>query len=193
MNHLMRRTCLFAATLLLLALPATAATYTIDGSHSSAVFRVKHFNVANFYGTFNGIAGTINYDASKPAASSIEVTIKADSVDSRNDRRDGHIKSPDFLNAAEFADITFKSTSVKPTGDDTFEITGKLTLHGVTKDLTISAEKTGQGPNPRNGDEMVGFEAQFTVDRTEFGMNFMAGPLSEEVHFILALEAAKKK
>lgn len=193
MNVSIRRTCLVVAGLLLLSLPVTAATYTIDGSHSSAVFRVKHFDVSNFYGTFKAIAGTIHYDASKPAASKIEVTIKAESVDSRNERRDGHIKSPDFLNAAEFADIKFKSTTVKPMGDDTFEIKGKLTLHGVTKDVTVAAEKTGQGPNPRSGEEMVGFEARFSIDRTEYGMSYMAGPLSEEVHFILALEAGKKE
>jgi polyisoprenoid-binding protein YceI len=192
MSLTFRRACLSAVALLLLALPAAAATYTIDGNHSSAVFRVKHFNVSNFYGTFNAISGTIQFDAEKPAASSIEVTIKADSVNTRNERRDGHAKSPDFLNAAEFATIKFKSTNVKPTGDDTFEVTGKLTLHGVTHDITVTAEKTGQGPSPQGGGELIGFEVRFSVDRTEYDMGFMVGPLSKEITFILALEAGKK-
>lgn len=181
---------LFAAALAL-ALPASAATYTIDGSHSSALFKVKHFDVANFYGMFNEVEGTIDYDPATPAEAKINVTIKADSVDSRNTSRDDHIKSPDFLNAKQFPTITFKSTAVKPLGGDRFEVTGTLTLHGVTKELSVIAEKTGSGKNPRNGKDMVGFEARFTVDRTEYDMGFMAGPLSTDIEFTLALEAAK--
>ncbi len=187
---LFQRTALLGALALLLALPMTAADYTIDGGHSSAVFKVKHFDIANFYGTFNDISGTLTYDAANPGASKVSVTIQAASVDSRNDQRDGHIKSPDFLNAGEFPVITFESTSVSGSADE-LQITGKITLHGVSKEITITAEKTGEGTNPRNQKEMVGFETRFSVDRTQHGMEFMAGPLSKDVEFILALEAVK--
>ena len=182
----MTRIALIALLAFTVTLPATAATYKIDGAHSSVIFKVKHFDVGNFYGAFKDVSGTIDYNAS--GESSIDLTIAADSVDTRNGQRDDHVKSPDFLNAAEFPKITFKATGVKASGDS-FDVTGKLTLHGVTKDVTAKVEKTGQGKNPRSGKEMVGFEARFEVDRTQFDMGFMAGPLSKEVEFIVALEA----
>ena len=173
-----------------MALPASAATYEIDGLHSSALFKVKHFGVANFYGAFKDVSGTVDYDAVGDGLA-VQVSIAAASVDSRYGQRDDHIKSPDFLNAAEFPTISFTSTSVTPAGDGTYEVVGNLTLHGVTREIQVTAEKTGEGTNPRSGKELVGFEARFSVDRTEFGMSFMAGPLSEDVEFILALEAGK--
>ena len=178
--------------LALLAAPALAATYKVDGGHSSAVFKIQHFGAGNFYGIFDTIEGTIEYDAGNPGASSIEISIAADSVQSRIGRRDDHIKSPDFLDAKQFPKITFKSKSVKKGKDDTFEITGDLTLHGVTREITLTAEKTGEGKNPRSGAELIGFEARFSVDRAEYDMNFMVGPLGKEVGFIIALEAGKQ-
>ncbi len=179
------------AALVLAPLSASAATYEVDGIHSSAVFKIKHFGVANFYGFFEDISGTVSYDSAAGQALAIEVAIAAASVDSRYEQRDDHIKSPDFLNAAEFPTITFKSTSVAPGQDGTYEVTGDLTLHGVTREIQVTAERTGEGKNPRSGKDMVGFETLFTVDRTDFGMDFMDGPLSAEVTFLLALEATK--
>ena len=180
------------AILALTAAPAAAATYDIDPVHSSAVFKIKHFNTSNFYGVFKSVNGTIEFDPSDAAKSSIEVTIAADSVDTRNDRRTDHVKSPDFLNAKQFPTITFKSSSVKSVGGDKFEVSGKLTLLGVTKDITVQVEKVGEGKHPRSGQELIGFETRFAVDRTDYDMNFMAGPLGEEVTFLLSLEAGKK-
>jgi len=177
--------------LVLLATPALAATYKIDGMHSSAVFSIKHFDVTNFYGTFNQIDGAIEYDGANVGASSIEVSIDAGSVNSRSGQRDDHIKSPDFLNAKQFPKITFKSKSVKAKGDG-LEVRGDLTLNGVTKEITFVAEKTGEGTNPRSGKTIVGFEARFSVDRTAHDMNFMVGPLSKEIGFILSVEAVKQ-
>jgi len=174
-----------------IAAPTAAATYKIDGMHSSAVFSVKHFEVSNFYGTFAGIDGTLEYDAAKPAASSIQVSIAADSVQSRSGQRDDHIKSPDFLNAKQFPTITFKSKSVASKGDG-MEVRGDLTLNGVTREISAVVTKIGEGENPRSGDAIVGFEARFTVDRTAHDMNFMVGPLGKEIGFILSLEAVKQ-
>lgn len=187
-----KRFCLGLSSLALVAaLPAGAATWTIDTGHSSAVFKIKHFSVSNFYGMFNDLSGTLEYDAAKPAGSSIDLTIRADSVDSRNSQRDGHITSPDFLNAKQFPTITFKSKSVKETKNG-LEITGDLTLLGISEEIRVEAVKTGQGINPRNQKEIVGFEARFSVDRTAFDMSYMEGPLSKEIEFILAIEAVKQ-
>jgi len=169
--------------------PAAAATYTIDGTHSSAIFKIQHFGVSNFYGAFSALSGTIEYDAANPEGLSIQVSIAADSVTTRAENRDNHVKSPDFLNAAEFPTITFESTGVSQTGDGQYEVTGNLTLHGVTREMTVTAERVGEGAHPRSGKELVGFESHFTVDRTEHDMGFMAGPLSAEIDFILSLEA----
>jgi polyisoprenoid-binding protein YceI len=177
--------------LTLLVTPAFAATYKIDGTHSSAVFSVKHFDVTNFYGTLKVVEGTIEYDGANVGASSIEVSIDAGSVSSRSGQRDEHIKSPDFLNAKQFPKITFKSKSVKAKGDR-LEVRGDLTLNGVTKEITFAAEKTGEGKNPRSGATIIGFEARFTVDRTAHDMNFMVGPVSKEIGFILSVEAVKQ-
>lgn len=180
---------LAAIAALLVTAPVTAATYSIDGGHSSAIFKIKHLDVAYFYGAFKGVSGTLQYDDSNPGSSSIDLTLDAESVDSRNDNRDTHIKSPDFLNAKQFPVITFKSKSVKASGED-LEITGTLTLHGVSNDITVTATKTGAGTHPRSQKEMIGFHSEFTVKRSDFDMNFMVGPLSDEVTFILSLEAA---
>ena len=186
-----QRVLVFGLCVILLATPALAATYKIDGVHSSAVYKVTHFNVSNFYGTFNEIAGTIEYDSDNIGASSIEISINAASVDSRAGRRDNHLKSPDFLNVKQFPKITFKSKSVESKGE-AMEITGELTLLGVSREITITAEITGEGKNPRSGDEMVGFEARFIVDRTAHDMNFMVGPVGKEIEFLISLEATKK-
>jgi polyisoprenoid-binding protein YceI len=187
---------LFGLALLVTALlaatsPVSAATYDIDTVHSSALFKVKHFDTAYFYGAFRTVSGTVQYDPSNPAASSIDVTIDAQSVDSRNTGRDDHLKSPDFLNAKQFPQITFKSKSVEARGDD-LEVTGDLTMLGITREIQVTATKTGQGTNPRSKKDIIGFHSTFTVDRTAHDMNFMVGPLSQEISFILSLEAVKQ-
>lgn len=169
--------------------PIHAANYSIDGNHSSAIFKIKHLDVAYFYGAFKGVSGTLAYDGANPGAASIDLTLDAESVDSRNDNRDTHIKSPDFLNAKQFPTITFKSKSVEASGDD-LKVTGTLTLHGVSKEIHVTATKTGSGTHPRSQKQMIGFHSEFTVKRSDFDMNFMVGPLSDEVTFILSLEAA---
>lgn len=179
------------AALAVAAMPAAAATYSIDPVHSSVIFKIKHFGASNFYGAFKEVTGTIHYDAENPGASSVELEIAAASVDTRNEQRDNHIKSPDFLNAGEFPKITFKSTGVEGSADS-LQVTGKLTLHGVTKDVTATVEKVGEGKNPRSGANLIGFETRLTIDRTDFDMGFMAGPLGEEVDLIISLEAGQQ-
>lgn len=187
----MKRTLSLALAALALAAtaPVSAADYAIDSAHSSALFKVKHLDTAYFYGMFKDVQGSVSYDASNPSASSIDVTIASDSVDTRSTNRDDHVKSPDFLNAKQFPTISFKSKSVKANGSN-LAVTGDLTLHGVTQEITVQAEMTGQGKHPRSGKDIIGFHAAFTVDRTAHDMEFMVGPLSSEIEFVLSIEAA---
>lgn len=168
-----------------------ADSFQVDPVHSSMVFRIKHVGATNFYGRFNNITGgfTLDDDASK---NSFQVQIQAESVDSGNAQRDQHLKSPDFFSAKEFPTITFKSTQVKKSGDNTFDVTGDLTLHGETKSVTAKVTKIGSGTN--FGKPVVGVEASLTIKRSDFGIGKKFGPevLGEEVQLTVSLEAAKK-
>ncbi len=171
---------------------AGAATYKIDSVHSSVVFKVRHLGASNFYGTFNDIQGTIEFDPANPAAGSVAFEIPAESVYTRNEGRDRHLKSPDFLNAKQFPVIRFTSQRVEKVGDGRFRVTGELDLHGVKKTVSGEVEHVGTGKHPRSGAEIVGFETILNIDRTEFGMDYMAVPdgLGTDVQLTISVEAA---
>ena len=172
--------------------PAFAETtnYKIDPVHSTVLFKIQHFGAGNFYGRFNSFDGTVAFDDADPSKSSVNLNIKADSIDTANQKRDEHVKGPDFLNVAQFPAITFKSTAVKKVDDKNFDLTGDVTLHGVTKPVTAKVEMIGKGKDPRGG-ERAGAEAKFTIKRSDFGISFMPGGLGEEISVIAALEATK--
>src|SRR5262245_22434708 len=172
------------------AAPA-AKTYKIDPVHSSALFRIKHNNASYFHGRFTDIAGTFAYDEANPAGSSVEVTIKAESVWTGAGKRDQHLKSPDFFNAEEFPALAFKSKGVKKgSGKEELEVTGDLTIHGVTKPLTAKVTHTGTAQG--QGGEVAGFETVFTIKRTDFDMKNMVGMLGDEVQITISLEGGKQ-
>jgi polyisoprenoid-binding protein YceI len=162
-------------------------TYRVDTSHSSVVFSVKRMDVVNVYGRFNGLQGTLVVDSENPARSSVELELRSEAVDTDNERRDNHLRSPDFFNAAQFPVIRFKSTGVRALGENRYEVTGDLTLHGVTRSITAEAEMTGSGQDPRRGSSLIGFETTFTLKRSDFGMNFMMGPLGDDVRITIAV------
>lgn len=168
-----------------------ADTYKVDGAHSFVVFKVKHLNVGHAYGRFNQVEGSVVLDEAKPESSTIHVTVKTDSVDTANAKRDAHLKGPDFFNVKEFPTIEFKSKSVKKNGED-YEATGDLTLHGVTKEQTVTFKKIGAGKDPWGGTR-AGAEAHFTIKRSEFGMKFMLEGVSDEVEITVAVEGVKEK
>lgn len=174
-----------------LASPAAADTYKIDGVHSVVLFRIKHMNVSYTYGRFNDVAGSVTLDDPDPAKSALAIEIKADSVDTHNEKRDKHLRSPDFFNAKEFPAITFKSTAVRKTGDDAYEVTGDLSLHGVTKSVTIPFKRTGTGPGMQ-GETRAGGEAVFTVKRSDYGMSYMLNAVGDEVTLTVSLEGVKE-
>lgn len=169
---------------------AAEGEWTIDSVHSSVMFRILHMNTAYFYGRFNDLSGTIAWDDASPAASAFDVTIQTTSVDSKNQGRDKHLRGTDFFNTEQFPTATFKSTSMKPAGEGKVEVTGDLTLNGVTKPVTATVEKTGQNKGQR-GSEVIGFETIFTIKRGDFGINFMPGGLGDEVKVFASFEAKK--
>ena len=165
-----------------------ADSFTLDPVHSSVMFRIEHMGVSNFYGSFNDVSGSYTLGENP----SFNFTIKTESIDTRNEGRDKHLKSPDFFNAVEFPTITFKSTSVEKAGDN-LKVTGDLTMHGVTKPVTAElkfwpAKETRQGVKG-------GFETMFTIKRTDFGMNTYVteGALGDEVTVLFAGEGAAAK
>ncbi|GJM25274.1 MAG: polyisoprenoid-binding protein [Phycisphaerae bacterium] len=182
---------MFAAICAGHASEAIADEYTIDGGHSSILFRVMHKKSAPFYGRFNAVSGTFSIDAD-PSKSSFDVTVKTDSIDSNNKKRDGHLKSPDFFNALEFPTLSFKSTKVEAGKEGALKVTGDLTCHGVTKSITIDVAITGSNEGPRGASK--GIETIFTIKRSEFGMSYglEGGMLGDDVKIIVALEGGKE-
>jgi polyisoprenoid-binding protein YceI len=143
--------------------------YTIDASHSAAHFSVRHLMISKVRGTFKTLSGTIALPAGGGIPTSIDVSIDAASIDTRDAQRDGHLKSPDFFDVEKYPTITFKSTSITPTDATHFDVTGDLTIHGTTQSVTFSAELTGQGKDPW-GNDRVGYEAAHKVNRKDFGL-----------------------
>jgi polyisoprenoid-binding protein YceI len=165
-----RRITLAAAAAALLALtPARAAveSFKIDPTHSSVEFRIRHL-VGKVPGRFKAWAGTINMDPADPSTGSVEVTIQTDSIDTGNSDRDGHLKSPDFFDAASNPTIAFKSSKVTGSGDH-LTVDGTLTMHGTSKPVTLDVTALGVRKGFK-GSTVAGFEAKTTVNRKDFGM-----------------------
>lgn len=166
-------------------------TYEVDPVHSMAVFRVKHLGVSYTYGRFKDISGTFVVDEQDPTKSSAEITIKTDSVTTDDEKRDQHLRSPDFFDAKQYPVMSFKSKSVKKVKDNAYEVTGDFTLHGVTKSLSVTLEHVGVGKDPWGG-QRSGFEGVFTLKRSDFGMSYMLEGIGDEVRVILGVEGIRK-
>jgi polyisoprenoid-binding protein YceI len=190
-----RRMAAMAAVMLglvLMARPATAAdNYTVDPVHSNTIFRIHHFNAGYVYGFIALPTGTFTYDDSDPSTMAFTVSASLDNLDTANSRRDSDLKGPDWFNAKQFPTIDFKSTAVKKTGDTTYDVTGDLSLHGVTKSITVSMQMTGTGQGMR-GETRMGFETTFTIQRADYDMGAMAGAVGGDVRIIVALEGIKQ-
>ena len=169
-----------------------ADTYEIDAAHSMIIFRAKHSGVSYNYGRFNEFTGKITMDADV-SNNTVEFEVKAASVDTGNEKRDQHLRSSDFFSAKQFPVITFKSTKVsaKEGKEDVLEVTGDLELHGVKKSVTVDVEITGRGQG-RQGESLIGFESTFTIQRSEFGMTYGMGSVSDDIRITVSIEAAQK-
>ncbi|MHC4142746.1 MAG: YceI family protein [Planctomycetota bacterium] len=163
--------------------------YDVDPVHSAIIFRIKHLGVSHFYGRINGPYGEFRFNPDDAGQCALDVTVKAKNVDTNNPNRDGHIKSADFLNASQFPEITFKSTAFTPSGDRTYRVAGDLTLHGVTKRITVDLEHVGTAELPRFG-HRCGFSTTFTISRSDFGISYMG--LGDDVTLMIGLEGKKK-
>jgi len=176
---------------------ATAETYSIDANHASVMFQVRHL-MSQVTGKFNDIEGTVQIDRDDLAASSVAFTIKTESVDTANERRDGHLKGPDFFDVASHPTISFESTLVKPLGDDTYEVTGDFTMHGVTKTIVLPVKVLGEMKDPW-GNQRIGFEISTTLNRKDYGVSYnqvldQGGlMLGEDVKITINLEAVQAK
>lgn len=187
-------------TLALLSLAAAASsltaqetTYNVDPVHSYVFVRAIHFGAGQNYARFNKVSGSVVFNEADSSKSSVNIEVQAESVDTANAKRDEHLKSPDFLNAKQFPTITFKSTKVEKKADKLFAVTGDFTLRGQTKSITTEFRVIGFGKGP-DGTALAGGEVMFKLKRSDFGVTFMVGPISDEVEVLVAIEgkAAKK-
>jgi polyisoprenoid-binding protein YceI len=171
--------------------PAPAGNYKVDPAHSVAYFEVGHLGgVSRFMGRFNDMAGDLVVDA--PEKSKIKVDIKVDSIDTKHDGLNKHLKSPDFFNAVQFPTMTFTSSAVTLNAAGEGTVAGNLTLHGVTKPVTFKLKQIGSGKGMQ-GETRVGYVATSTIKRTDFGIAYgVPGAATDEVDLRINLEAIKQ-
>lgn len=193
---------LAAASFLFAPSLALASTWEIDGAHSTAQFTVRHMMVTNVRGVFGKMAGTINLDDKDPTKSTVEATIDASTIDTGNEKRDGHLKSADFFDVANHPQLTFKSTKVAKAGKNKLKVTGDLTMRGVTKPVVLDVEwpeNEIKVPAAMGGGVKRGATATTKVNRQDFGItwnNPMEGGgvvVGDEVAISIELELDKKE
>ncbi len=195
----MVRSVLAAAFTFALAAPslARADAWEIDSAHSAAQFSVRHMMVSNVRGQLGKVSGTINYDAKDPARSTVEATIDIAGINTREEKRDAHLKSPDFFDVAKFATATFKSTKVEKAGKH-LKVTGDLTMHGVTKPVVLDVEITPEMKDPW-GNIRIGATGTGKLNRKDYGLGWNKAletggvVVGEEVQLTIDVELTKKK
>jgi polyisoprenoid-binding protein YceI len=192
----MKKNTLLAVLLAaVVALPAmlvqAAEEYRIDPAHSFIHFRVSHLGIAWVQGRFNRFEGEFVFDEQTPANSRVTVTIDTASVDSNHAERDRHLRSDDFLDVRRFPNATFVATGFDDQGDDRGVLTGDLTLHGVTRPVSIDVQHIGHGPDPWGGYRR-GFEGRTRFALADFGITYDLGPAAREVELTLSIEGIRK-
>ncbi len=171
--------------------------FTIDSSHSGIHFAVRHMVVAKVRGAFTRFQGTIDLDEADPSTAKVSARIEAASIDTREPKRDEHLRSADFFEVDRYPELVFESTGVEKAGDG-YRVTGALTLHGVTRTVVLEAELLGGGKDPW-GNRRVGFQARTTINRKDFGLHWNAALetggvlVGEKVEIEIDVEAIKDK
>ncbi|MEO6874790.1 MAG: YceI family protein [Opitutaceae bacterium] len=195
MNNLIRFLFVTSAAIGLLApAHATIETYTIDPVHSSVGFKIRHV-FSHVPGSFTTFSGTITVDRANLEASTVEATIAIGSVTTASEKRDADLKSPNFFDAAKFPAITFKSTSWKKSGENTYDVTGDLTIKAVTKSVVLKTKLLGFGPGLQGAD-VSGWEATTTLNRRDFGIDgpaWLGTAIGNDVTVTISIEADLKK
>ena len=193
----MRQRIVGVAVSLLLSSWAYASTWEIDPAHSSATFAIRHMTVSNVRGEFGKVTGTVEWNDADVIKSTVQATIDVTTLNTREPKRDAHLKSPDFFDVEKYPTITFKSTQVKKAGPNHVKVVGDLTMHGVTKPVTLDATYTGEVKDP-GGNIKRGGSAKTKLNRKDFGLTWnkaleTGGLLvGDEVDIALDLELAKK-
>lgn len=164
--------------------------FQVDKVHSSVIFGIKHLGVGYVYGRFNMISGQFLVDPKNAKDSSIDMTIKVESIDTGEDARDKVLRGPDFFNVKVFPTATFKSTAIRNIGDG-LEMTGDLTIHGTTKRITVPLEFVGEGADPW-GNDRSGIHAEFTIKRSDFGITYMPEGLGDDIRMIVSAEGVRR-
>lgn len=182
-----------------LAFPALAAAqpaaFKADPVHSKVGFSIRHI-VSEVDGRFKDFDGAISYDSKHPEGSAVQFTVQAAAIDTGNADRDKHLKSPDFFDAAKFPTLTFTSTKVAAKGGNVFDVTGNLTIKGVTKTITIPAKFRGEAKTPMG--DRAGFESSFTINRLDYGVAWNraieggGAMLGDDVDIAIRIEAVRQ-
>lgn len=170
-----------------------ADLYKIDQGHTYVGFEVSHFGYSDMVGFFGESDGEFMFDGSSVEGASVTLTVNTASVNTRHQARDDHLRSPDFFNAQEFPEMTFKSTAIESTGERTAKVTGDLTLLGVTQPVTLDVTFNNAMPFPMDPSVYIaGFSARGTLDRTQFGMKYAEGAIGSEVELVIEVEGIKQ-
>jgi len=148
----------------------TVTTWNIDPAHSAAAFKVRHMMISHVKGEFRGLSGVVKLDDTDSSRSTVEVSIPAEGIKTGDEARDGHLKAADFLDVEKFPTITFKSTSITSTGKSNYAVTGDLTIHGVTKSVTLTVEDVSNPTKDPYGNERIGLTASTKIERKDFGL-----------------------
>lgn len=163
-------------------------SYAVDPGHTQVTFMVSHFGFSNYFGTFSDVSGTLNLDPKNPGASKLNIKLPVASVATTSAHLTNSLKGDQWLDAAKYPEMTFVSTKVAPEGRDKAKVTGDLTLHGVTKPVTLDVTFFGAGSNPMNKKYTVGFSATGTVKRSEFGVKTYIPAIGDDLQ--LRIDAA---
>ena len=175
-----------------------AASYSIDSAHSSANFKVRHLMISNVRGQFKKVTGTVEFDPKNLAASKVEARIDANSIDTREEARDKHLKSPDFFDVAKYSELTFKSKKFAAAGPGKYKVTGDLTIHGVTREVVLDLTEVTPETKGMQGETRVGGQASTKVNRKDFGLNWNKNldgggvVVGDDVEITLDLELLRK-
>ncbi|MCB1783887.1 MAG: polyisoprenoid-binding protein [Alphaproteobacteria bacterium] len=165
--------------------------YTFDNPHTQILFFVSHLGFSMSQGKFTDYQGGFTFDTTDPSKSSVEITIPTDSLQMDSEKWNEHLKSADFFDVEKYPDMTFKSTEVKVTGDDTADITGDLTLLGVTKPVTLHVKHNKSGKHPFGDKYVSGFSATATLKRSDFGMNYGLPMIGDDVNLMIGVEGIR--
>lgn len=192
------RNIILTAALALSSL-ASASTWDLDTAHASAGFSVKHLGITNVHGTLGAVSGTVEMDDKDITKSKVEASIDVKGIDTRSEKRDNHLKSADFFHVEKFPTAMFKSTKIEKISDTKLKVTGDLTMHGVTKSVTLDTEVTPEVKNPFSGTPTRALTATGMVNRQDFGLTWKSAAVEaikvvgDEVKLSIEAELLKKE